>query len=329
MCRLLIAFKLVLLVFILPVFTLTVSAEWFSHSFHTMGTQAKVEFEIADPKQGKKLIKAVVDEMERINQSMSPYIETSELSQMNLNAAKQPFKISKELFDLLKRSEEFSKLTNGAFDVSFSSVGYLYDYRNNQKPTNSQLLDLQSAINYQNIQLNDENLSVFYTDSRLKIDLGGIGKGYAVDQCIKILQQAGVKNGFVNAGGDSRIIGRKKDRLWYIGIRHPRDESKLIANLPLQDVALSTSGDYERFFEQNNVRYHHIIDPKTGDSAREIQSATILANDSTTADALSTSIFILGVEKGMALVNQLPNVSAIMVNSKGKMFLSKDLAPAN
>jgi len=305
------------------------SAKWFSHTFETMGTQAKVEFELADEERGKKLVKAVVNEMERVNQGMSPYIETSELSLMNSEASKKPFKISRELFLLLKKSEEVSALTNGAFDVSFSSLAYLYDYRNKQKPSDKEIKRLKEAINYKKIILDETNSTVFFEDARIKVDLGGIGKGHAVDKCIEILQKAGVNNGFVNAGGDSRIIGRKSDRMWYIGIKHPRDESKLIANLPLENVSLSTSGDYERFFEKDGVRYHHIIDPKTGDSARAIQSATILANDSTTADALSTSIFILGVEKGMALVNKMPDVSAIMVNNKGKMFLSKDLMPAN
>ena len=305
------------------------TAQWFSHSFETMGTQAKVEFEHEDPIKGEALVKAVVAEMERVNQAMSPYIETSELSVMNREAKLKPFKISEELFQLLKRSNDVSKLTGGAFDVTFSSLAYLYDYRAGKKPSEAEIKQLKSAINYKKVILNESDKTVFYKDSRIKIDLGGIGKGHAVDKCIEILQRAGIKNGFVNAGGDSRIIGKKADRLWYIGIRHPRDDKKLIANLPLEDIALSTSGDYERFFEQDGVRYHHIIDPKTGDSARVIQSATILADDSTTADALSTSIFILGVEKGMALVNRTPNVSAIMVNSQGKMFLSKDLMPAN
>ena len=306
-----------------------VSAEWFSHSFETMGTQAKVEFEHEDPIKGEALVKAVVAEMERVNQAMSPYIETSELSIMNREAKINPFKISDELFQLLKRSNEVSQLTNGAFDVTFSSLAFLYDYRAGNKPTEEEIKRLKSAINYQKVILDETKKTVFYQDNRIKIDLGGIGKGHAVDKCIELLQRAGVNNGFVNAGGDSRIIGKKADRLWYIGIRHPRDDNKLIANLPLEDIALSTSGDYERFFEKDGVRYHHIIDPKTGDSARAIQSATILADDSTTADALSTSIFILGVEKGMALVNRLPNVSAIMVNSKGRMYLSQDLMPAN
>jgi FAD:protein FMN transferase len=305
-----------------------VSAQWYKHTFSVMGTEAKVEFEAKDEKLAQQLIKQVVAEMHRIDRQMSPYKPTSELSLINQNAAKAPQVISKELFDLLVYSMHFSDLTQGAFDISFSSVGYLFDYRNQIKPNASQVEQLKGAINYKSIQLNKKDMSVYFTDKRVKIDLGGIAKGHAVDNCIKILQNQGIKNAYINAGGDSRIIGSKNDRLWYIGVRHPRDENKLLVNMPLEEVALSTSGDYERFFIENGVRYHHIIDPKTGQSAYQIQSATILASDSTTADALSTSLFVLGVEKGMALINSMDDVSAIVVDKNGKLFISQDLESA-
>ena len=301
------------------------NAKWYSHKFHVMGTAAKVEFEINDPQTAKQMIEAVVAEMNRIDQQMSPYKETSELSLINREAAKGPVKISNEMFQLLVLSNHYSELTKGAFDISFSSVGYLYDYRNNQKPTKTQIANLKEAINYKKIKLTPQDSSVEFLDKRVKIDLGGIAKGLAVDNSMRILQKAGIKNAYVNAGGDSRLIGRKEGRLWYIGIKHPRDTNKLLTNLPLEHIALSTSGDYERFFEDNGTRYHHIIDPKTGDSAREIRSATILANDSTTADALSTSIFVMGVQQGMELINSIDGVSAIMVDKHGKLFLSRDM----
>jgi FAD:protein FMN transferase len=300
-------------------------AKWYNHVFSVMGTQAKVEFEWNDESQAQSLIKQVVAEMNRIDLLMSPYKETSELSSVNRQAFKGPLVISQELFTLLERSIHFSKLTSGAFDISFSSVGYLYDYRKQLKPTRSQIKALRTAINYNNIILDKDNLTVRFTDKRVRIDLGGIAKGHSVDTSIALLRKAGVKNAYINAGGDSRLIGNKNDRLWYIGVRHPRDDKKLLVNLPLDEVSLSTSGDYERFFIKDGVRYHHIIDPKTGESAKGMQSATILAGDSTTADALSTSIFVLGVTKGMALVNSLEDVSAIVVANNGKMFISKDL----
>jgi len=290
-----------------------------------MGTQAKVEFELNDSKQADILVGKVVEEMNRIDRLMSPFKSDSELSKLNQQASKHPVVISTELFELLEKSEYYSQLTQGAFDISFSSVGYLYDFRKHQRPDSQQIKTLTPQINHQGIRLNKAEKSVKFNSDKIKIDLGGIAKGHAVDRCIEILQKHGVKNAFINSGGDSRVIGKKNDRLWYIGIRHPRDEGRLIVNLPLEQVAISTSGDYERFFIEDGIRYHHIIDPKTGDSVRNSQSVTILANTSTMADALSTSIFVLGSEKGLELVNRLPDVSAIIINETGKMLYSDDL----
>ncbi len=319
--------SLFLIVFLF--YSVELEAKWYQQSFDVMGTRAKVEFESDSPELAEQLLKQVVFEMNRVDQLMSPYKPASELSILNQTAAKGYVKISKELFNLLVKSESYSKLTQGAFDVTFSSVGYLYDYRKQSKPDAKTIKALKSSINYQSIQLKAETSEVKFVDENTKIDLGGIAKGHAVDQCIELLKRHGIKNAFVSAGGDSRVIGSKGDRLWYIGIRHPRDAEKLIVNMPLQEVAISTSGDYERFFEQNGIRYHHIIDPNTGDSARSSQSVTILADTSVDADALSTSIFILGPEKGMAMINQLPNVSAVIIDKNGKMTFSNDLTGSN
>ncbi|MBV1909117.1 MAG: FAD:protein FMN transferase [Kangiellaceae bacterium] len=309
-------------------FTYSSDADWYEHSFDVMGTRAKVEFESDSKKLAAMLVKRVEDEMNRIDQLMSPFKETSELSKINTMAFSQPVEISREMFSLLEKSLEYSRFTSGAFDITFSSVGYLYDYRQHRMPSNSDKTRLKESINYRSISLNANQSSVRFLDKNTRIDLGGIAKGHAVDQCIGILLNHGIKNAFVNAGGDSRVIGKKQDRLWYIGIRHPRDEDKLIVNLPLEEVSISTSGDYERFFIKDNVRYHHIIDPKTGDSARHTQSVTILASNSVDADALSTSIFVMGVEDGMKLVNQMTSVSAIIIDQQGKMIISNDLTNA-
>ncbi|PHS20076.1 MAG: thiamine biosynthesis protein ApbE [Kangiella sp.] len=303
-----------------------VDCKWISHSFEVMGTQSTIEFEVPSEKIAPKTLQLVIDEMHRIDALMSPFKPTSELSKINRLASTTPIHISKELYDLLVKSADFSKLTEGAFDISFSSVGYLYDYRNSVKPTQKQIENLKKNINYRSIRLNKKNQTVKFLQPLVKIDLGGIAKGYAVDQCIQILKDNGVVNAYVSAGGDSRIIGKKDNRLWYIGIKHPRDKKRLLVNLPLEEVSISTSGDYERFFEKDGVRYHHIIDPKTGDSARGLQSVTILAPSSTTADALSTSVFVLGLNKGLKLVNGLADTSAILVDSQGRLHYSDDIA---
>jgi len=294
-----------------------------------MGTQAKIEFESDDVKKAKELTQQLVSEMQRIDSLMSPYKPDSELSLVNQKAAQKPLKISQELFFVVKRSMEFSHITNGAFDITFSSVGYLYDYPKQIKPSKEVIAELKTAIDYKQVILNEAQTSIYFKDDRIRIDLGGIAKGYAVDRCIELLKSAGIKNAYVNAGGDSRLIGKKNNRLWYIGIRHPRDENKFLTNLPLEEVALSTSGDYERFFIQDEIRYHHIINPQTGTSAKQVQSVTILAEDSLTADALSTSVFVLGVNKGLSLINHLADVSAIIVDNQGKLFVSDDMTSIN
>ena len=162
----------------------------------------------------------------------------------------------------------------------------------------------------------------------MRIDLGGIAKGYAVDRCMTLLEQLDIHNALVRAGGDSRVAGDHWGRPWTIGIRDPRDRKGVVAMIPLIDVAVSTSGDYERFFEQSGVRYHHIINPRTGDSARELQSVTIIGPDATTTDALSTSVFVLGLDKGMALIDRLPGIDAILVDRHGTLYYSSDLLPA-
>ena len=302
---------------------------WYQESFDVMGTRAKVEFESDSEELATKLKGLVIDEMNRVDRLMSPYKKDSELSKLNQLAFKEEVSISAELFDLLKKSADYSKLTAGAFDITFSSIGYLYDYRKQKTPTAAQQQQLKESIDFRSVHLNKSQLTVRFLNKNTKIDLGGIAKGHAVDSCIDILKAYGIKNAFVNAGGDSRVIGRKNDRLWYIGIRHPRDEQKLIVNMPLEEVSISTSGDYERFFIKDNVRYHHIIDPSTGESARQSQSVTVLAESSVDADALSTSIFVLGVVEGMKLVNQLENVSAIIIDKNGKMSISDDLTNPN
>ena len=160
-----------------------------------------------------------------------------------------------------------------------------------------------------------------------KIDLGGIAKGYAVDNGIKILQTCGIQNALVSAGGDSRILGDKKGRPWVMGVRHPRDKNKVVVSIPLSDSAISTSGDYERYFIEGDKRYHHIIKPSTGQSADLTWSASVLANNAVTSDALSTTLFVLGTEKALELINTLDDIEAIVIDTKGKMFYSSGLMP--
>ena len=300
-------------------------AEWLSSEQAIMGTRIHVELWREKNKDGQAAIDAVMAEMHRIDELMSPYKKASELYRINQLAAQRELVISAEMFELISRSIEFSRQTAGAFDITFASVGHMYNYREHKRPDKNTLKQELGKIDYRNIVLNKNRQTIRFTKPGVFIDLGGIAKGYAVDNGINILQQRGFKHAIVSAGGDSRILGNRHGRPWMMGIKDPRKPNALVTRLPLWDTALSTSGDYERYFIEDGVRYHHIIDPKTGDSARELRSVTIIGPDAITTDALSTSLFIMGIDKGMALANQLLDIDAIMIDSKGRFFYSNGL----
>jgi thiamine biosynthesis lipoprotein len=301
--------------------------QWFVDKQGIMGTNIQVELWSESKEQGQEGIRLVMDEMQRINQLMSPYIETSELSILNDQASKMPVKVSKELYDLIALSVELAKETEGAFDITFASVGYLYNYRESQKPADSEIKDLLQAINYRYIKFDPENYSIFFADPKLKIDLGGIAKGHAVDNAIELLKNYGIKHALVTAGGDTKLLGDRLGKPWMVGIRDPRNKYKQAVVLPLSDTALSTSGDYERYFEQDGQRYHHILSPKTGTSVYEVQSVSIIGQRSTLNDALSTAVFVLGVNKGMNLLNRTPGYDGIIVDNQRKLHYSEALSP--
>jgi thiamine biosynthesis lipoprotein len=301
------------------------SAAWFSRQAAIMGTRIGIEVWHQDETQAQQAIDAVLDEFHRLDQALSPYIESSELYKVNRDAAQQPVVISKEFFNLLNISLDYSQLTDGAFDITFASIGYQYDYRKGVKPNDQAIAKALPLINYRLIKLDPTSLSVYFERPGVRIDLGGIAKGYAVDCSIQILKNQGIEHALVSAGGDSRLLGDHRGRPWHIGIQAPRKKKALAAVLPLSETAISTSGDYERYFERDGVRYHHIISPKTGRSAGELQSVTVLGPNATRTDALSTSVFVLGLHDGLALIDRLPDVEAVIIDNQGTMHSSKGL----
>lgn len=309
----------------LLVLATAVKAEWQRLPFQTMGTQAYVELWAEDARQGQALVSAVQNEFERINQLMSPYLASSELSLLNREAAINPVPISNELYQLLQQAEQLAVLSDGAFDISFASVGFSYDYRQHIKPSAAELTDQRPLINYRHILLLAGN-QVKFARPGVKIDLGGIAKGYAVEQAIGLLAKAGVKHALVTAGGDTRLLGDKRGRPWMVAIKHPRKADDIVAQLPLSNSAISTSGDYERFFIEDGVRYHHILDPKSGQSPAGLMSVTVLGPDATRTDALSTTLFVMGLERGMAFIEQQDEFEAIFISSEHQLYFSSGLA---
>ena len=308
---------------LLPALLITpVQAEWYQENQAIMGTRISVELWHDDPATAKQCEEAVFTEMHRIDALMSPYKEDSQLAKINREASQQPVKVSPELYRLIEQSQKISELSDGAFDITFASVGYLYDYRERIKPSEDEIKKRLEAIDYRHIVLNPSDQSVEFNSPGVRIDLGGIAKGYAVDNGIRILQRCGVRHGLVSAGGDSRIIGDKRGRPWMMGIQHPRKKPGVAVALPLSDTAISTSGDYERYFDEDGQRHHHIISPSTGKSASGIISASVIGPEAISTDALSTTVFILGTDKGLALIEKLPAFDAIIIDAQGKMHYS-------
>ncbi|MCB1691587.1 MAG: FAD:protein FMN transferase [Pseudomonadales bacterium] len=303
----------------------THGGNWWRETAAIMGTDIRVELWDTDEQHACEAIAAVMSEMHRLDEEMSPFIETSTLSLMNREAYQSPVPVGKEMFDLVNRSLDISRMTGGAFDVTYASVGRYYDFRKGQKPADDERRRAILSIDYHYLAMNADDDSIGYRHDGVYVDLGGIAKGYAVDRGIDILVKRGITQGMVGAGGDSRILGDRFGEPWVVGIRDPRNRDKSVAVLPLMDVSVSTSGDYERYFIEDGVRYHHIIDPKTGDSARSVTSVTIIGSDATTTDALSTSVFVMGVERGLRLINQMTGVDAIIVDGHGELHLSDSL----
>ncbi|MBF8292779.1 MAG: ApbE family lipoprotein [Steroidobacteraceae bacterium] len=312
------------LLLLIPV---TARAEWHEREAAIMGTRISVELWHEDAGQAEAAIDAVMAEMHRIDDLMSHYKPESQLSQINRDAATAPVKVDAELAALIARALEFSELSDGAFDITYASVGYLYDYREHRHPSEAQIRAALPAISWRHVVVDREASTVRFLMPGVRIDLGGIAKGYAVDSAARILQARGIRNATVSAGGDSRILGDRRGKPWIVGIRHPDDPNRVIARIPLEDTAMSTSGDYERYFDENGVRYHHIIDPHTGRSPVGVRSVTVIGPNATLTEGLTKSVFVMGPERGLALIETQQDVDAVIVRSDGRVFYSKGLAP--
>jgi len=302
---------------------------WLKREEAIMGTAILVELWSEDREAGTAAIDAVMAEMHRIDRAMSPHKPDSELSLINRDAATAPVPVSAEMARLLERANDFATLTGGAFDITYAAVGQLYDYRRRIRPDAAALARARALVGYRGLQLDMAARTVRFEREGMRIDLGGFAKGHAVDNAAQILRHRGIRHAIVSAGGDSRVIGDRRGRPWTIGIRDPRRPGEMSALLPLEDISISTSGDYERYFEADGERFHHLIDPATGRSPRGVHSVTVLAEDGLTTEALSKCVFVLGVEKGLRLIESQRGVDAVVVDACGALHFSAGLlAPA-
>ena len=319
--------KYFLYLLLILLLTPSAMADWYQHHDTIMGTQVTLQFRHNDKTEAQQLKKKGLAIFQAIDRQMSPYKDDSELSNINRLAYKQPVAVSANLFALIDKSQRMAALSKGAFDITYASVGYLYDYREGVKPSEKAIAGSLPAINYRSVMLDHKQQTIRFKHPKTRIDLGGIGKGYAVDQVIGFLRQNGVSVAMVSAGGDSRIIGRRPEKPWLIGIKHPRRPDKNALLLPMEEGAISTSGDYERYFiDDQGERHHHIINPKTGKSPDGgILSASVIGPDATTTDGLSTTVFVLGVQKGLELMNQLPGIEGVIITADGAIHYSDGL----
>ncbi len=292
-----------------------------------MGTEVSVQVWHESTEDGLAVIEDAFAEVERIEGLMSTYIESSEISEINRAAADAPVAVGDELIQLILRSLDISMLTRGAFDITYDSVGQYYDFRERQRPNAETIEEGLEQIDYRLVEVDRLAGTVRFLAPGVRINLGGIAKGYAVERAVSLLRSRGILHGIVTAGGDSRLLGDRRGQPFMVGIRDPRKDDEVALTIPLEDEAISTSGDYERYFEEDGQRYHHIIEPATGLPAGGVHSATIVGPDAVLTDALSTSVFVLGVDQGLTLISTLPDYEGIVIDADGRLYYSDGLQP--
>lgn len=293
-----------------------------------MGSRFDLTVVAADEQKAQAYIDTAIVEITRIENVISEWIPTTEVSEVNRNAGIKPVKVSKELFELTKRALHFSKISDGAFDISFAAADKIWKFDGSMKtmPAPEAVAASVKKIGYRNIILDKKNQTVFLQLPGMKIGFGSIGKGYAADKAKQLLVSKGVAAGIMNASGDMNTWGLQPDgEPWTIGITNPLDPQNVFAVFPLHNSAVVTSGTYEKYVVLDGKRYAHIIDPRTGYPASGVSSVTVFATGAEMANGLSTAVVVLGVERGLELLNQVKFVSGVIVDDTGKIFHTNNI----
>ncbi|MFV8335487.1 FAD:protein FMN transferase [Flavobacterium sp. RSP29] len=293
-----------------------------------LGSPFEVTAVANDTVKANEYIDLAIAEVRRIEYLISDWIPTTQISLVNKNAGIQPVKVNAEVFELVERAIKISQITAGAFDISYASMDKIWKFDGSMKvmPTEEAIKKSVAKIGYKNIILDKKNQTIFLKSEGMKLGLGGIGQGYIADKVKDLLLSKGCKSGIVNVSGDINAWGKQPDgKPWNVGIVNPLNKNKVFATFPLEDSAVETSGSYEKYVIFNGIRYSHIIDPRTGYPATGVVSVSVFAKQTEVADALATGIFVLGVEVGLDLVNQLKGIECIIVDDKGKIHSSKGI----
>jgi len=300
----------------------------FNRTLKLMGSRFDITVVAMDSIKADQYIDLAVQEISRIEKLISSWDPASETSRINRNAGIEPVRVDKELFDLIKRSLAISRLTDGAFDITYASMDKIWKFDGSmtEMPTVEAIRNSVSRVGFGKIVLDESNFTVFLPEAGMKIGFGAIGKGYAADKAKKMLMDYGVQAGIINASGDMNTWGKQPDdEDWKVAITNPMDKGKAFGLVPVRQGAVVTSGDYEKYVEFNGIRYTHIIDPKTGYPAHGVISSTVFAPSAELADALATSLFVMGVDVGIARINQLPNVECILIDEDGNVHTSDNI----
>lgn len=293
-----------------------------------MGTELAITALHADADLLDRALDAAVLEIRRVEDLMTDW-RASPLTTLNQVEGNGPFEMPAELASLIDRGLAVAELSGGAFDPTFRTFGKLWDFKAvpPKLPQQAAIDRALARCGWQKVEVDLATAKITRPEG-MEIGLGGIAKGYGVDRAMAVLMEFGIEHAVVNAGGDLKALGRNFDDLWSIAIRHPRDREQVIALLPISNTCVVTSGDYERFFEYQGKRYHHILDPRTGYPAEGCMSATVVSPDAAIADALATAVCVLGVEKGFALIESLPRIDALAVDMDGKVHATSGLLKA-
>ena len=303
--------------------------EKFSKSLKLMGNIFTITVVSEDAIFAEENIQLAIQEIQRIEALFTTYNNESQTNLINSNAGIEPVKVDEEVFNLIQRSLHISKITQGAFDISYGSIDkslWNFDKTLTALPSAETAKKMVHLINYNNIILDTQKQTIYLKEKGMRIGFGGIGKGYAAEMAKRILVKNQVKSGIINASGDLTAWGfQPNGKPWTIGIANPDMPNDAFSYLEISDKAIATSGNYEKFITIDGKKYSHTIDPKTGLPITGIKSVTVISNNAEFADAMATPIAVMGIEKGLFLVNQLPNLHCIVIDENNKIYTSKNI----
>ena len=314
---------------VLLLFTVFCSAQQaYKRTLKLMGSRFDITVVADNQVQADANIDLAVAEITRIEKLISSWDPDSQTSAINKNAGIGPVAVDGELYGLIERAVGLSKLTDGAFDISYASMDRIWKFDGSMThmPTEEEITSSVSKVGFEKIILDPNKKTVFLKEKGVKIGFGAIGKGYAADRAKDLLVAKGVPSGIINASGDMNTWGKQPNgQEWKVAITNPMDKNKVFALLPITNGAVVTSGNYEKFVRFNGKRYSHIIDPRTGYPSSGILSVTVFAPSAELADALATSVFVMGKETGLDRINQMPKIECIIIDDKGNIHKSNNI----